>query len=362
MNEYKLKAVNLEALRKYLKSEGWILNKSKLDNLDEAIKNETKIFIPNNEEIIDYFEHIQRTIKTLAILKKTKPELILDNMINEGYSTLKFRFDSSNPHLGTIPLIYGEKAVKDIKRILIFSACSAINAKSQYRQPYKEAKILAENCELAQTEVGSFIVSVRVPSEIIMDKKEDHIKNLGINTISQLIGGINEIETLDIKDEKSFKETYDKKLSKNVCDAISELLIKEEGINLDISTQWDPSKKIKLEAQTMRIIAKKYFKKINMISNYLKTIPENENITITGIINKMYIENLINKTQKQSKNLIQIRSDDKKRNIKLLVNISNHHKACKAYDEGKIVKVTGVLKKRENSWYLDDAGDLEIVK
>jgi hypothetical protein len=253
--------------------------------------------------------------------------------------------------------------MKKIENIIKFGACSELNPKNRYIQPYKEAKELIKNCELAQTKKGSFIINVRVPlDETYLDKeeeKEEYIKELGRKTIKRIIKGLSDVKELDVSDEIRFNKEYDETINKNICDSISEILVREDSnINLNINAKWNPSKKIEEGILNMvDVDSKKVFKKFKKMSVYLKRIPEEKITIISGEIREMRRQP---EDEKVEKRLIKLYDDNLKRNIYSWLEDEDYRNACDFHRDKKKVRIKGVLIQKEGRWFLDKPNILQL--
>jgi len=354
------KMVELKKLREYLLSKGW-----KVDKFDEAldkIKNDLdgekfEILIPNKEDLLDYGRRINDLINSLGSIEGRSIEELFNDIINFGYDLISFKFKLDKDNIGTMPLEYAGTAMKRISDIIKFGACSELNPKSSYKNPYNEAKNLVKNCELAQTEVGSFIINVRVPLDKTYiskeDKKEEYLKDLGRRTIKRLIEGFNEVEKINLSEEETFRKEYKETINKQICDSMSEILIKEDNkMELEITAKWNPSKEIEKNIlSSIKIAPSKYFKKFKKMSVYLKKITEDEEATVFGQIVEMRRQE---EDSKKEKRLVKIYDKKLKRNIYAWLEDENYKKACNSHRDKEEVTIKGILTQKKNGrWFLD---------
>ncbi|MDD5181831.1 MAG: hypothetical protein PHC66_01515 [Candidatus Nanoarchaeia archaeon] len=358
--------LRLESLKRYLRLTGWVTRDYtlKLLKIHKQIAEENlEMIIPNTEDILDYNSRIKDIIQSLSVIDNKEFESLYEEIANIGYDLMKIRFDATKTEEGTIPLGDFVGAINNVKTMIMYGACSEIQTKSQYRKPFDDAKFLVDNCEFAQTEFGSFVISIRVPLGktylVPIDEDNEYLKDLGRKTIARLIEGINEVEQVSIEDEEAFREGYDKKLNKNVCEAISHILQNEEGFNVEITAKWDNTLPLETELPNhSRIEARSLYQKFNKIASYLKKIHEPEEITITGNIKKLETQDKDLQTEKK---LITIDVPSLKRKVYLYITEQEHISACNAYRDKARVQVTGTLNKKTQHWCLDNPSNLRIL-
>lgn len=275
---------------------------------------------------------------------------------NTGYDLLKFRFISNETSRGTFPLDEFPEAIDSIRKMIKFGACSSIRPESQFRKPFRQAELLIEACEMAQTEAGSFVVSVKVPVKPV-DERDKY--SLGRKTVVQLLNGINEAKNTDISNEKQFRNNYDKKLSKNVCDAVTELLEIEHTFDLEISAKWDVSLAVeKSSVASITLESKDHLKRFNKMSSYLLKIPQSETTTIQGLINIMKHTHLNTPSEKR---LIIVSDTRTKRKVYVHLENELYQKACDAHRDMKQVKIEGYLNKKQVHWSLDQPEEFTVL-
>ena len=358
--------LRLESLKKYLRLNGWSTRDytSKLLKVHKQIATENlEIIIPNTEDILDYKSRIKDIIQSLSIIENKEYDGLYEEVANIGYDIMKMRFEATKTEEGTIPLGDFVGAINNVKTMLTYGACSEIQTKSQYRKPFDDAKNLVDNCEFAQTEIGSFVISIRDPLGktylVSIDEDNEYLIDLGRKTVARLIKGINEAESVSIENEEEFRDTYDKKLNKNVCEAISNILQNEEGFNVEITAKWDNTLPIEADLPNYsKIEARNLYKKFNRMVSYLKKIHEPEQITINGTIKKLETQDKDAQTEKK---LITVDVPSLKRKVYLYITEEEHVSACNAYRDRARVQITGTLIKKTQHWVLDNPSNFRQI-
>ncbi len=370
LQDYNKLRIKLYKLKKYLEKNDWVIEEGKFPNLKKAYKKihgeEIKIHIPEREDLVDYETLLNSVVRSLSQIEERNYEDVLEDISLIGYSLLKIRISSKETEEGNILLEHAIGSIEKIRDIIKYEACSVIEPRSDYRKAFQEAIILSDSCELGQTEFGSFVIKIRIPSDdIYFDKlknKEDYVSDLGIKTISRLMEGILEVNNLNLDDEEQFKKNYTKNLNKRVCQKMSNLLVKEDGFDLELTAKWDPSKKeeTKTLLKFIRVDSQKYFKKFGKMSVYLEKIPEEEKIVISGKI----LDYKLKESKKGitfDKDYIKLYSKDKKRNIHLLLDSSTHEIIGDAIKKKLNIEIEGILIQRENGfWYLEKPHNLKL--
>ena len=357
---YNLRLVNL---KDYLVKKGWTI--TEYNRLADRITlnsegEEFEIIIPKREDTPDYNFRIEQLINSLSSIENRGNNQILEEIENIGFDMMQFHFISDKYTAGTMPLTNFAKAIESIDDMIRFEACSELNPLSQYTNPYDEAKGLVANCEIAQTQKGSYIVNVRVPlGETYLkgelQKEQEYLRFLGRKTINRLLLGINEAKKINLSNEKSFRETYDKKLNKQSCKAINELIDNLNNSIVEINTKWDFSKPFEIKVPEKTNLSNKDKEIFETMESYLVKIPEDEEKTINGILTDMK-----RSKDNEKEQTVTIYDSNLNRNVYVELNEESYERACNLYAKIGNVSVKGILKKKNSKWVLEEYKDFGI--
>lgn len=360
--------ISPENLHKYLQINSWTLGayNDKFDRASKQYDGESfDLVIPKTKDLPEFESRVRDILNSLGALENCSPTVIAEKIANIGYDLMKIRFIAAETKEGTIPLQYFIGAINNVKQFLTYGACAEIQPKSQYRgKIFEDAKHLIDNCQFAQTEIGSFKIIIRVPLGKTylpsIDEDNEYLRDLGRRTIVRLIEGIREAEQLPVEDENIFRETYNKKLNRNVCDAITKMISREDGFDLEITTNWDgvqpPMEELDSEAE---IQAQTHFRKFTRMASWLKKINEDEDTTIRGYVEKLHLRGRATPSESR---LITIDVPSLKRKVYLHLNPDDYHTAVQSHDPPQMVEVIGRLNKKTQHWVLDNPTNFRVVR
>jgi hypothetical protein len=317
-----------------------------------------EIIIPAKEDIDDYEYRITQLIQILASLENKTTDELISQINNLGFDILKYRFKSAKNTQGTFPLIDFPDMIENVKNSIKYSICSEIREESQFRRPFHLSEILMSKCEIGQSEIGSYVIVVKIPSKAILKDEE---KDLGRKTVERIMTGIKEFEEMKVDNENEFRKTYNKKLNKNVFDAISKLLEKNgDRFDIEISAKWDyalkPKEKITSKSE---IKYSEHYKKINRVSSYLRNIPASKQMMVEG-----FIEILKNREvdSPDKKRLIIIADTKEKKKVYVWLTETEYKRACDAHRDLRKVRISGFLNKKETHWILEQPENFESAE
>lgn len=361
--------IRLDNLNKYLVSHDWL--SERIDDLLCKVSKTIggvsyKFIIPNTENLEDYPFRINKFFKALCKIENKEISEFITEINNVGFDILRIRFKSQETEDGNFPLPEFSTAVENIKNLIKYVACSEFQEKSQYKRPFDGATDLMENSQVGQSEEGSYVFIVKIPTDEKflddIDRDNEKMIDLGRKTMSRLLAGINEAKELEIENEENFKETYSKKLNKNVCEAISNLLYDEafdSKFNVELSVEWDasnpPSETLPNNSQIDSDVFHQKFKKM---AAYLQKIPESEDTTIKGRIQIMKNPEDEYATEKR---VIVITDNRIYKNVYVMLNERDYKRACDAHKDKKEVQIKGFLNRKTAHWFLNNPTEFRVI-
>ena len=354
--------VKFDDFKKYLEIKKWrIEHRGKFIKISRKFDELIELLAPGTEELPDYDSRIREMINAICTLEEKKFEEVFEEISSIGYDLMKLRFVGSKTEKGTIPFKYFTRAMPHVESVLMYGACSEIEQKSQYKKPFDDAQELIKNCEFAQTEKGSFLMSIKVPlgktylGEI--DEDNRYLEDLGRKTIVRIVEGIKEVEKMDVANEEIFRKNYDKKLNKNVCQAISEILSTEEDFQVDVRLKWDITESADLAFPSEAKLESNQREKFKIMASWLEKITEEQEAAISGQIFQLL-------RVSGEKHLIKIYDEKLKRKVGFYVAEKSPmlEKVCDAYRKKQKTQATGILNKRKQEWFLDGLTNFEVLR
>ncbi len=125
------------------------------------------LVIPIRENTLDYGRSILRVIKVISEIYDIS-ELKLTNLFLQDGTILSFRFVDEETARGSLSLRHFEGFLEKFKKALLDIA-SATALKTPFVEEYAlEAETYLNHCKYLQTEHGSFVTNIQLPSELIL--------------------------------------------------------------------------------------------------------------------------------------------------------------------------------------------------
>jgi len=341
---------SLEFLIAYLKINHWHFTDfdEYFFKIEKTINDEYfRLKVPKTEELYDYDYFIEKLIIAFSIIEGKKKEVVLDEVNNYGYDIIKFRLVSPRTENGTFPLSDFPRIVENIKKIIKFSACSEIKEELSFGRPLGLSEALVDECQIGQTEVGSFVVNVKVPTRDF-DEKEKY----GEKVLSRIMTGFNEAKTINIEEDYH----YNKKLNKNVFDSVIDMMGNRDD-TFDVE--------IKASGRNCNLNYSSDFQRFKSISAKLKRISNDIDVVVRGTVQNLHHKRVGEEDIRE----IIVQDLISRGKVKISLDEESYNLACDVNKDMKIIRVDGVLRREKGklkvlnnptNFRIDDNQDVNI--
>lgn len=203
------------------------------------LPNDYILYIPKILDRIDSKEYINNLLNIICEFYSLSPD-DLDTILQKEDSILKVRIYDKQTEDGKMPLNRFEHLIENLKAILRDTASFVIHKNILGKQePYEVSRYL-NKCNFMQTEVGSFVAKIQLPSNEVIKSKELFEDEISSNEINNKLSEILSFVTNDILEEnKPFSDELliENKANINVklYEDIHNLLDKADIKNIDFS-------------------------------------------------------------------------------------------------------------------------------
>ncbi|MGE5344131.1 MAG: hypothetical protein ACM3SY_21910 [Candidatus Omnitrophota bacterium] len=338
---------------KFLESRGWlkIIENQQFTELkapeELGFLEEYTLRIPvysNDSEHDRYTGILMDIISDLYEIKRDDLEVIL----REEQSIFSVHLSDEETQEGTIPLIKFQEMITQIKDILLKTASFAISQVYRIRNIPGEAYKYVNLCRFLQTQRGSFITKIQLPSECIIKPKDLFSEELRSKDITYKLSNVLTFINKEIFskenirfDEKFFQENHEN-INLDILEDINKLY--EEVKNVDFKfIGIDQSTEINTR-EVSGVKKKNLSELIEFVIESTEKEIEKETI-ITGKIIA-----LKSKNPDGSKNDIRLSGllDNKPVEFEANLTSSDYKKAIDAHKRKKDVKMKGLIKEKKN--------------
>lgn len=333
----------------FLTSRGW--EASEINNSYKIIPPESflfesdyAIYLPKTQEKID----IKPFIDNIYMILSDLYELSSDDLyaiLSENNTVFRVRISDEQTDKGKISLNRFEELIERIKLILSDTASFVINKNINSSSIPNEAKKYLNLCNFMQTEIGSFVAKIQLPSkEIIVDDQLFHREEIYSEDINEKLHDIleyvnNDIlegnidvteeyiieneEVINIKLLKNIKKLYENAKIKNVEFGFHSLKYSEQISNHDITKR-----------------------KIDKLSNFVTQV-ESQFFDVGDFRFEGQIIELKSKNPEGSKNNVLLEGlyDNMPMTVSAYLDSEQYSAAIEAHKIKQLIEITGIAKR-----------------
>ena len=349
-----LSKISAVSLVTYASSVGWNRSEVYREHSDIYIGEKLpEIIIPRTEHLGDYASVVSTLIKTFAEVSHSD-ELTIFRCL-EGTDRDVVRVRVSEVEGGTLALNHGHKLITGARDMVLSAGCSLSTPQFSYRAgAHREANDFLSQMRIGHTEQGSFIVTlftpvIPSPMPSLFPDEIDHEAPMGRRVMKRLIEASiatrQALEQTTAGIENAFKNTVEKGVSANSCEALA--LMVESFESLEISVSWARTRPLSMLSNSAR------FSKIDSpvlkeAARFFKTRSPKLDQTLFGFVR------LLKREEEEADGDINLATtiEEQNRSVKATLQMRDYEKALLAHKEKAMVVLKGDLEHSGNHWRL----------
>lgn len=218
--------VSLGDLREYLRLHGWISVSTKSDRWElfrrvQGRGEGIELILPISEAKTDAEARISAALSVLAQLEGRQAQDVCHEIAGSNIDSIMFRLLVSESAAESIPLEVASRNVKAMRDLLLYGACSELEAQAHYEQPLPAARGIVQGFNFCHTFRGSFgfEVSSRVATEnLTLDLFEAPSRR---RIVERLTRGLQLLErAVERESPELIVSTYNEGLNARMCDSL----------------------------------------------------------------------------------------------------------------------------------------------
>ena len=349
---------------RYISNRGWLLQaeSQKFDYYrapaDLGFEDAYDLPVPRINNSVDNEKFLKNTLTILADIY----ELSFDELsvvIAENNSVFSIRIHDNDTILGKIGFHRFEELIDGLKDLLVDTASFVLNPQIVTKSKPAEALRYLNYCKFLQTEVGSFVAKIELPSEEIIKEQQifrDEIRASEIN--SKLISVISYVSNSVFGSNGQFDENHfdenQENLNINLLKDLEKIYenTKSENIQFCFSDIND-TKKI----QTEGIYNNRLANLSSLIKKLDETLNEENQTRLLG-----RVINLKSSNPEGNSNEITIGTllDQMPVRVKAKLSSEQYQEAVDAHKEGRNIEISGILKKMKTQYKFIEVMAFEV--
>ncbi len=348
----------------YIQNRGWIQSRETEkfqyfrapDSL--GFEEEYELPIPSNPDSSDYTKFLKNTLFLLADIYEISNEE-LEIIIEEDNTILSIRIHDNQTKDGKIGFKRFEELIDGLKDLLLDTASFVMHPDIQIKSSPAEAYRYLNYCNFLQTEVGSFIAKVELPSNEVIREPQLFDEEIRANQINaKLKSVIRYVKNSVFDSNGQFDEIHlEENLSNinlNILKDIEKIYDKTESRNIEFYFS-DIEDSIKIN--TENIYNENLIKLSNLIQSINETLNEENERTLIG-----RIITLKSTDPDGERNEITFASilDNMPIKVKARLNSANYQDAVNAHILKKNIQIKGILKKLKTIYRFIEIQEFDV--
>lgn len=358
--------VSAYQLRAYLEHKQWFED-GKIRNVatiwHRQDNEDAEVVLPLSY-VKDYRQRIRDALASIASVEARAVDDVVNEVKRLFANVITIRVVHDDTKDGTIPINDGVLLIAKAKDLLSAAARSLYAKRKQFtRGAPKEAKEYLETLLLGQTEIGSYVVNVIAPVQMVADGSDNVITiPLAQAITSNLVAGLSALEKATATYEEkgdfgAFDEAVLAGASSNMCDALLGFSGEKHNRNFEITVTAAPSPLFETEPAKFMFDGR-YVEALEKATGYYKgdyILPERR---LTGYITKL------SRPKDETSGTITIDSTvgDVERKVQVELMGDDYHQAVVAHDNSKMVRVEGDVHIKSKSAQLLNPKNFGVIE
>lgn len=361
-----LDRISLYDIRSYLERLGWHRtttenNKWQIFRIEGDSQNPLELVLPSDDHFTDTRTRVDQAVASIGQIQERPIADVCADIVGSNTDSLLIRLQVSN-NATSIPIADASKHVKAMRSLLLYSACSEMDAKPHYEQPLPNALDLLSGFEFCHTFSGSF--GFEVSNTITKPKQVDDLFDAPIRRkmVERIARGVLLLEDSIKREEPNVLiEAYESALNARMCDAIADIGL-DGLITFNLGIDWassvKPSKDVALFKE--RFIGEPQINMLRFVSEQLKIVKPSLDRVIGYVIN---LHCATNPGEGHARRTVAVKVDHERHGlieVKMSLGPEFYLRSIDAHSKGKRLAASGQLQRKGNTWSLESISSVDI--
>lgn len=344
--------INPFVMKRYLKGNGWVLFKTKRDDISvfQYINDGQfeQVTIPNDRTLFDYSMALYQAVRVMADIERKPIEQMLLTLLNPHSDIIKIRIADPNVEPGNIPFDAAVDFYENARKLIAASARDVLHPRKYHAgRPDDSVQKFVSQCRFGQTEVGSYVVPLVCPfmemdtgvyeQLSIFDKEDECAESLTRKVTRHLMEGIHSIKAaVDTESEPEIS------VSANFCDAVIGVCGQRVEAIVDFHAEWSPAVKKNIPAFSSVRLNSDYIAPIKAISKTLKPNQEHT-VKILGRVQELNADPMPENRQGGHIKVSYLDERGKAGILSAILDAESYAQAIEAHQKGRYVSLEGII-------------------
>lgn len=358
--------ISLYDIRSYLERLGWRRtttrnNKWQIFRLQVDSPNPLELVLPADDHFTDTRARIDQAVFSIGQVEERPIADVCADIVGSNTDSLLIRLRVSNDAT-SIPIGDASKHVKAMRNLLLYSACSEIDAKPHYEQPLPNASDLLSGFEFCHTFSGSF--GFEVSNTITKPEQVDDLFDAPIRRkmVERIARGVLLLENSVSREEPNVLiEAYEFALNARMCDAMADIGL-DGKIAFDLGIDWassvTPPEDVVLFKECF--IGEPQINMLRFVSEQLKIVKPSFDRIVGYVVN---LHCATNPGDGDAKRTVAVKVDHNLHGlieVKMSLGPEFYLRSIDAHSKGKRLAASGQLQRKGNTWSLESISSVDV--
>jgi hypothetical protein len=327
-----------------------------------------QLLIPTDPNFEDFSDQMRSVVRKIAEVEKRKPEDVVQDLLSLDVDTLRFTARETGTEEGTLPLEQGVSLLEGARRSLLAAACTVLSPNRTYhpRMTMGQAEEFVRLCELGQTELGSFTITVRCPLTapgIGVAPPGSGDVPFARRTTEMLVRSLTRLVTA--MDQDRIDAVFENApgfapITANLCEAILLMQPERDNGSIAVSVNWARSCPAAISCERI-MLRREHFPLIRSMGKHLRGRlgPRRERFLaqvdeLRGVMG--------GDGRRQGEVRLTVYQEDEAITARVDLNAAQYEIALHAHETGRYVAAIGMLDRGPRISTLSDVGEFEAVE
>jgi hypothetical protein len=355
-------------LQIYLAGHGWIRDTTASSDLANVYRFPTlesaEALVPRLRELGDYLDRMADVVRVLAAVERRNAGQILNDLLTPSGDTVRVQLTASDATRGMLPLDEGIRLIEGARDLLLASACSVRHPAPHFpRQAFAEAVEFMRNCQLGQTERGSFIAKILAPVPPQIDRQgcflppEDHefiaTEPFARQATVRLMTGLKHVSnSINTGNYEQILSGVEFGVSANLCEALASMQPSGDQAQLQVLVSWSASRpRVPSGVSDPVRFSQSAFGIVREAGRRLREDVDAARRSISGRVISLkadatLLDDFVGTV------ILRAQLGGSSTRVQVQLDATDYKHACDAHRDGRIVTVTGVLHRELKLFHL----------
>lgn len=362
-----LRLLEPASVRAYARAKGWRALDAGFDDIavlgapDGGL---AQLIVPRRTTLVDHLDLMRRAVERLAEYEGRSADALFDDLSAYHADVLALRITSGRTGSGFLPLTDAANIISGARRALQAAAHSVLSPSLVHhpRLSRSEVEDFIRYCEMGQTGIGSYVLSIRCRDASAQASLEDE-RPLSRRAVEMLHRSVDLLVHAVEEDQlESLNQAEDSpRITDNLCDAILKMQPEDPSAALTWSVRWDARYEVPADLGRRIEMRRYHFEGIEAIYQELRRREEGDEQRYDA-----RVDELKGDTDEGGRRsglvVLTVLLDEEVVKANVMLAADDYDKAIEAHRTSSLVTIRGRLHRLRRAGRIEDPRQFELIR